>query len=119
MKSKKVRRVILRTPKVKRVRNNLRVLLKLAIKDELSRLGKVKRLYLNKSFKNDLTPSQQRRYNRVSRKYKNLYFSFIESTLRCGCGAGCRSYQDAKKSGFNPQDRPTGLDLVWVPWLKK
>ena len=119
MKSKEVCKVILRTPRIKHVRDNLRVILKLAVKGELSRQAKIKRLYLHKGIRCGLTPSQQRRYDQVSRKWKDLYFRFIESTLQCGGGSACYTFQEAKKHGFNPQDRPPDLDLVWVQWLEK
>lgn len=116
MKSKKIRKIILRTPSLKRVRNNLRIILKLAVEEELSRLSRLKTLY----FKKDrLTPSQRRRRGQLSRRWNNLYHCFIKSTLQCNCGAACISFQEAKRHGFNPQDRPTNLDLVWVPWLEK
>ncbi|UCD02036.1 MAG: hypothetical protein JSV23_03155 [Promethearchaeota archaeon] len=118
MKSKKVCRVILRTPRMRRVRNNLRVILKLAVKSELNRLRHLESLYLHKKRRNGLTPSQQKRYSQVKRKRSRLYFRYIESTLQCGGSSACYSFQEAKKHGFNPQDRPTDLDLVWVPWLE-
>ena len=118
MRSKKVRKVILKTQKMKRVRNNLRVILKLTMKDELNRLRDLRGLYLHKDIKSGLTLSQQKRYDYVGGKYRTLYHRFLESTLQCGSGSACYSFQEAKKHGFNPQDRPTDLDLVWVPWLE-
>ena len=119
MKSKKVRRVILRTPRMKHVRSNLRIILKLAVKNELCRLAKVKRLYHDRLIKSHLTPSQRKRHNHIGVKYRTLYHHYLESTLQCGGGAACYSFQEAKKDRFNPQDRPTDLCLVWVPWLEK
>ena len=115
MKSKKIRKVILKTPWLRQVRDNLRIILKLAVKKELNRLSKLKRLYL---YKKHLTPSQQRRKAHLSREWNNLYHSFIRSTLRCNCGAACTSLDKAIEKGFNPQDRLIDLDLVWVPWLE-
>jgi len=109
----------LRTPRIRRVRNNLRIILKLAVKNELNRLTCLKGLYLDKKRRSSLTLSQQKRYGQVRRKWNRLYFRFIESTLQCGSGAACYSFREAKKQRFNPQDRPTDLDLVWVPWLEK
>ncbi len=119
MKSKKVHRVILRDLSLRRVRNNLRIIFKLAAKKELSRLVDLEGLYQDKKIKIGLTPSQKKRYKHLRRQWNNLYFPFEKSTLQCGSGAGCYSYQEAKKQGFDPQDRPTNLDLVWVPWLKR
>lgn len=116
MKSKKIHKIVLKNQKLKHVRNNLRIILKLTVKEELSRLSKLKELYFKKD---KLSPSQRRRRGQLSRQYNNLYHCFIKSTLQCNSGAACISFQKAKKKGFNPKDRPTDLDLVWVPWLEK
>ncbi len=111
MKSKKVHRVILRDSSLRRVRNNLRIIFKLAAKNELSRLIDLKCLYQDKKIKIGLTPSQQRRYNHLKRKWKDLDFLFLKSTLQCGNGAACYSFQEAEKKGFNPKDRPTWISF--------
>ncbi len=116
MRSKKVRKVILKTPRLRQARNNLRIILKLAVKEKLHRLSKLKRLYL---YKKHLTPSQLQRKAFLSKGWNKLYHSFIRSTLQCNCGAACVSLDKAIEEGLNPQDRPTDLDLVWVPWLEK
>ena len=119
MNSKEVRRVILRTARVQPVRSNLRALLKLAVKDKLNRLTKIKRLYHNKDIKDNLTPSQQKRYEFIGIKYRTLSERYNHSTLQCGSGAACYSLDDAIERGLDPRDRPIDLDLVWVPWLRK
>jgi len=115
MRSKKIRKVILISPALRRIRNNLRIIIKLAVKEELHKLSNLKGFYFRKA---KLTPSQQRRKAYLKRRWNRLYHNFVKSTLQCNCGAACTSYQEAKSSGFNPQDRPTDLDLVWVPWLE-
>ncbi len=119
MKSKEVRKVILRTSRMKRVRNNLRIVLKLAIKDELSSLAKLERLYRQKEKKDGLTLSQEKRYSYVVAKYRELSKRYNHSILRCGSGAACYSLDEAIERGFNPRDRPADLNLVWVPWLRR
>ncbi|MHA2054084.1 MAG: hypothetical protein ACW99F_10845 [Candidatus Hodarchaeales archaeon] len=95
--------------------------MKLAVKDELIKLAKVKRLYHDKDIRgrSKLTPSQQRRYNYIGGKYRALSERFTESILQCGRGAACYTFREAKNYGFNPQDRPTDFDAIWVPWLRK
>ncbi len=115
MRSKKIRKVTLKTPSLRRVRDNLRIILKLAVKKELRKLDKIYYLY---KYKRILTPSQQKRKIQLGEKWKDLDRAYYKSTLQCGCGAGCISFQEAKKHGFNPRDRPIDLDLVWVPWLE-
>lgn len=116
MKSKKVHKIVLRTPLARQLRFNLRTLLKLAIKEELSRLSNIETLY---GFKKNLTSSKKKRRGQLRKEWNKLYHRFHRSTLQCGSGAACVSFQEAKKHGFNPKDRPTNLDLVWVPWLEK
>jgi hypothetical protein len=115
MKSKKVRKVILKMHRLRQVRDNLRIILKLAVKEELRKLDKLYDLYEDKK---TLTPSQQKRRSQLGKKWKSLDRAYYKSTLQCGSGAGCVSFQEAKKHGFNPKDRLTDLDLVWVPWLE-
>ncbi len=91
MNSKKIRKVILKTLWSLRLSLNLRTLLKLAVKEELSRLY-------------DLG---------LKKEWNTLYHRFHKSTLECGMGAGCVSFQELKKQGFDPQDRPIPQDLVW------
>ena len=41
-----------------------------------------------------------------------------KSIVICGLGAACSSLEEAKKHGFDPLDRPTDLDMVWMPYFK-
>lgn len=116
MKSKRIRKVILKTPELRRTRNNLRVILKLAVKDRLSRLSSLETLYFDKK---NLNPSQQKRRSQLRKEWSKLYHRFNKSTLECSNGAGCVSLDKAIEEGLNPKDRPTDLDLVWVPWFEK
>lgn len=116
MKSKKIHKVILKTPSLRHARDNLRIILKLAVNEELSKLQELRSLY---TYKKKLTPSQKKRRSQLSKSWYGLYHRFIRSTLRCNNGAGCISFQEAKIHGFNPKDRPTDLDLVWIPWFEK
>ena len=119
MKSKEVRKVVLRTDKMRRVRDNLRIILKLAIKDKLGSLDRNGDLYRHKEKKDRLTPSQQKRYDYVEGEYWTLYHRYNHSTLQCGSGAACYSLDKAIEEGLDPRDRPTDFDLVWVPWLRR
>ncbi|MFW9987612.1 MAG: hypothetical protein ACFFC3_03070 [Candidatus Odinarchaeota archaeon] len=116
MKSKKIRKVVLKTPNLRKIRNNLRIILKLAVKEELDKLYEREELYSNKRY---LTPSQQKRKSYLAEKWKALDISYHRSTLQCSSGAACISLDKAIEKGFDPKDRPTDLDLVWVPWLER
>jgi len=116
MKSKKVRKIVLKTPNLRKVLNNLRIILKLAVKEELDRLYEREELYSNKRH---LTSSQQERKSYLAKKWKRLDLNYHRSTLQCSSGAACISLEKAMTKGLDPKDRPTDPDLVWVPWLEK
>ncbi len=58
MRSQKWKAVIIKDPKLRRIRTSLRVILREAIHTKLIHLGKLKELYGNKK---KLTPSQENR----------------------------------------------------------
>ena len=97
MKSKKCRKILLRTPWSRRLRFSLRTLLDLAVKQEVSRLSNLE---------------MWKEKNALERK-------FHKSTLQCGGAAACVSFERLLKQGFDPQDRPIPQDIVWVPWLER
>ena len=91
MKSKKIHKVILKNPRLRQIRNNLRTVLKLAINKELDRLEHLKGLYV---FKKKLTPSQKKRRSQIWGKWNSLYHRYRQSTLQCACGAACSHPRD-------------------------
>jgi len=97
MKSKKIRKVILKTPWARRLRLNLRIVLNLTIRQELIRLSNLD----------------------MRREWRVLERQYNKSILQCGMPPHlCESYQELKKRGIDLQDRPILHDLVWVPWLE-
>lgn len=116
MKSKKVRIIKLKDPKLRRIRKNLRDIIKLAVKDEFRRQNKIARSYLGGG---PMTEEEDREFTKYSRESENLMFTLQKSIIQCSSGTQCDSLEEAVKHGFNPKDRPTDLDMVWIPYYKK
>ena len=115
MKSKKVRIIELKDPKLRLIRKNLRDIIKFAARKEIRRLHVMQDKYLGKG----MTPEEDRMFTKFSRKGDKLMFALSDSIIQCSSGAQCDSYEEAKKHGFNPGDRPTDLDMVWIPYYQK
>lgn len=96
MKSQNIVRVEFHNPHLKRLRNNLRIILKLAIIDKIEKFRENKQHY---------SATQMIRL-------------ITNSILKCGAGAECLSYLERVREGFNPRDRPSDLDMVWVPYYQ-
>ncbi|KKK66886.1 hypothetical protein LCGC14_2959580 [marine sediment metagenome] len=113
MKSKKSRKIILKDPKLRKIRSSSRRIIKLAYLDYSEKLLLQQYLYLEKG---RLTPSQEKRYTRLSREKDTLDQAFTRSICTCFREAACLSYQEAVEiSIIEPSDRPIDLDMVWVP----
>jgi len=97
MKSKKIHKVILKTAKIRRARNNLRIIFKLAINEELSKLQELRSLY---TYKKNLTPSQKKRRSQLSKSWYGLYHRFIRSTLRCNNGGDVFHFKKQNYTGL-------------------
>lgn len=105
MKSKKPRLIVLKDPKLRKARENLRIILKLAYLDEAKRL---RNLDLDQ-----FPPSQQKSLSRYRRE---LMTSYDRSILKCSLGAACNSYKEMVENGtIDPIERPIDLDMGWLP----
>lgn len=113
MKSKKWKIIRIRTPQLRKLRTNLRTILRLAISDELKRLRELRSLYIDNL--PNLTPSQRKRNNYLSNLSNNLLTTYRKSILNCSCGTPCES---AKQSGEPSHVISLGVDMGWVPPLK-
>lgn len=113
MKSKKPRLIVLKDPKLRKIRENLRTILMLAYNDESKRLSQLTFLYLEK---NILTPSQEKRETQLIKMNNNLMRVYNNSILQCRLGAACNSYREAVENGaIDPIERPVDLDMGWLP----
>ena len=116
MKSKEPRLIVLKDPKLRKIRENLRLILKLAYLDESKRLSCLEDLYREKYIQIGLTPSQQKRKSQLIRKNNYLMTAYNNSILHCYLGAACSSYEEAVENGtIDPRERPIDLDMGWLP----
>lgn len=102
MKSKKSLTVELKDPQLRRIRNNLRDIIKLAVKEELSRLdGKEHRYFQHYLESSDPVAKEEweRKYHKFRRREERLRKMLSRSILKCDFGA-------------HPD---TDLDMVWMP----
>lgn len=113
MKSKKTRLIALKDPKLRKIRENLRTILKLAYYSERERLRNLEHLYIERD---SLTPSQQKRNIQLGRMNNDLMTAYNHSILKCSLGAACNSYKEAVENGsIDPVERPVDLDMGWLP----
>ncbi len=115
MKSDKWKAIIIKDAQLRKIRKNLRVLLKSAIDIEISRLRGLENLYRKKRISSNLTPSQWKREITLSRMSNRLDQARYRSILQCTFGSMCIS-PEAKRmhSGIASLNK----DMVWSPLEK-
>jgi len=69
--------------------------------------------------KGSMTPEEDKEFSEYSKRRDKLMFELSDSIIQCSSGAACESLEEAVKHGFNPKDRPTDLDMVWIPYYQK
>ena len=118
MKAKKIVRVELKNPALRRIRKNFRDIIKLAVKQEVSRLYTISEEYRKRS-QEFTDPIEKERLERKDNKFMerviNLKRLLTKSIIQCGMSGGCSSYIEATDHGFYPERAPTNLDMVWMP----
>ncbi|MBA7532565.1 hypothetical protein ES705_24791 [subsurface metagenome] len=119
MKAKKIVRVKLKNPALRRIRKNFRDIIELAVKQESNRLHVDSRVYRKRS-RESTDPVEKERLERkegyLGRKSARLNSSLSKSIIQCGLGGGCASYIEATDYGLHPENSPTNLDMAWIPF---
>jgi len=116
MKTEKIRRIELKDPDLRRIRKNLRDIIKLAVTAKINKLQEEEIKLVKKTV---LTLEEKERKRELSFRHNQLRHLLSNSIIQCSTGAACDSHQEGKKQGFNPRDRRTDLDMVWVPEYQK
>lgn len=116
MKTEKIRRIELKDPILRKIRKNLRDIIKLSVNTEINKLQDEEIKLVKKAV---LTIEEEERKRELSFKHNQLRHMLFNSIIQCSSGAACDSHQEAKKQGFNPKDRRTDLDMVWIPEYQK
>ena len=118
MKAKKIVKVELKDPALRRIRKNFRDVIELAVKQEVSRLYTKSREYRIKS-RESIDPTEKERLEQMEDKFmkkgSNLDSSLSDSIIQCGMNGGCASYIEATNHGLHPKNEPTNLDMAWMP----
>lgn len=119
MKSDILRKIIVRDPRLLKVRKNLRDILKLFYLAEFRSWSKLDNLYREKYLRGKITSSQKKRWFFLSHRHNELMNTYDKSILECNSGAACLSHLELVKKGrIDPSKRSTNLDMVWVPHFK-
>ena len=89
-KIKPVKKLILKSPRLRAIRDNLRTIIKFAVIAEYERLNKLNHLYLEKHMKRysitpskTLTSSQKKRWNQLHHEQEYLIDMFVNSICVC------------------------------------
>ena len=121
MKAKKIVRVELENPALRRIRKGFRDIIELTVKQEISRLYAISRVYRKRS-QESTDPVERERLERKDDKFmkvgSRLRHSLSESIIQCGSRGGCSSYIEATNHGLHPENSPTNLDMAWIPFLE-
>jgi hypothetical protein len=119
MKSEKIVKVIIKDGRLRKIRKNLRDLLKCAVEERLKQLLK------------EIRENREKGNHKLKllkiMEHSNLLTAFDDSTIMCGYERiggpnrgyyGCISQQKADDQGEDVEKIKTDLDLVWVPIYK-
>lgn len=116
MKSEKIVRLIIKDERLRKIRKNLRDLLKCAVKEKLDRLNK----------EIDEVWDQKKVRRSKIMEHSDLITAFRNSTVECRYRYiegpnfyGCVSLQKTIEQGEDIEKVKTDLDLVWIPILKE
>ncbi len=119
MKCKEPRSIVIKNLQLKRVRKNLRDVIKFAVLDKFRQHFKIDDIYREKHLRGNITSSQRKRWFFLSRQHSNLRGAYDRSILKCSTGAPCLSHRGLVEKGkIKPSDKSTNLNLVWVPHYK-
>ncbi len=118
MNSKKIVKIELKNPALRRIRRNFRDVIELAVKQEASRLYAISRVYRKRS-RESKDPAEKERLERKDDKFMDkgskLKELLSKSIIQCRSRGGCISYSEATKHGLYPKKVPTNLDMAWMP----
>jgi len=121
MKAKKIIRVELKNPALRRIRKSFRDIIELAVKQESNRLHVESRIYRERS-RESSNPIEKERLEQKEDKFRNrsngLNSSLSKSIIQCRLRGGCSSYSEATNHGLYPEKAPANLDMVWMPFYK-
>jgi len=119
MKAKKIVRIELKNPTLRRIRKNFRDVIECAVKQEISRLFTKSCEYQKKSRESTFLAKKDRfeqKEDEFRDKSYELDSLLSESIIQCKSGGGCVSYIEATDHGLHPRNNPANLDMAWIPF---
>ncbi len=119
MKAKKIVRIELANPALRRIRKNFRDIIELIVKQEVSRLYAISRGARKRSREStDSTEKEElvREDDNFMERGRRLRGLLSKSIIQCHLGGGCVSYVEATNHGRHPENGPTNLDMAWIPF---
>lgn len=120
MKAKKIVKIELKNPALRRIRKNFRDVIEFAVKREVSRLYTISEEYRKRSqeFTDPLEKERlERKDDKSMGKVISLKRLLTKSIIQCGLSGRCSSLSEAIKHGLDPKNRPANLDMAWIPFL--
>lgn len=89
------KRITIKSPNLRNIRNNLRSLITIVVRRELSHLYNLQDLYFEKKYSRniELTPSQERRLQSLKEHESKLYSCYLRSICECS-GVWCSHASD-------------------------
>lgn len=121
MKAKRIIRVELKNPVLRGIRKVFRDIIELSVKQEVDRLYAISRQYRKES-RESTDSAEKVRLEREDDKFMDrgsrLRKLLSKSIIQCNLGGGCSSLSEATQHGFYPNNRPTNLDMAWMPSFK-
>lgn len=116
MKTEKWKVIEIRNSSLRKLRLNLRTLIKLAIYNRISCLSRLENIYRDKRICGKHTSSQWRKEVNLHKMIEDIFQSRVHSILRCSMGSACKSSQI---KNLPNDDAIIDEDMVWNPITKK
>ncbi len=105
MKSLKVKKIVLKDPRLRKMRSNLRTILKLAVKTKREQLDEYSRRGYSYKY-SDLSNA--------------LFTAYRTSISECNTACDCESLKDRVEKGFmKPWETSVDLVMAWIPWEER
>jgi len=120
MKAKKIIRVGLRNPALRRIRKSFRDIISLAVKQKSSRLHAISLEYwkISRGIKDPTKKeSLEQKEIELMKESNKLDSSLSKSIIQCAMNGRCSSLSGEIKLGLEPKDKSSNLDMVWIPFL--
>lgn len=118
MKAKRIIKVELKNPVLRRIRKVFRDIIKLAVEQEVDRLYAISRQYRKESLESTDSTEKIRlewKDDKFMDRGSRLRKLLSKSIIQCNLSGGCSSLIESTQHGFHPENKPANLDMAWMP----